>query len=64
MNEMMALAGLLVAALAMTHGRAAYWKARAETLEKERTDTGWRNEAIFWRRHFDADATEWTEDNA
>lgn len=63
-SEMIGLIGVLVVALTITHGRAAYWKSRAETIDKERSVEGWRNETMFWRRHFNAEAAEWTEDNA
>lgn len=60
-NELAAAIGILAAALAFSHGRASYWKARAETLEKERGDSGWMEEARFWRRHFNKEAAEAVE---
>lgn len=60
-NELAAVIGVLAAALALSHGRASYWKARAETLEKERDDGGWAEEARFWRRVFNTEAAEAVE---
>ena len=42
-------------------GNALHWKATAETLDAERSDTGWEEEARFWRRHFDKDAAEYID---
>lgn len=61
LNELAVVIGVLSAALALSHGRASYWKARAETLEKERNDSGWAEEARFWRRIFNAEAAEAVE---
>ena len=60
-NEMAIAIGILSAALALLHGRAEYWKAKAETLEKERNDSGWMEEARFWRRVFNTEAAEAVE---
>jgi len=62
LNELAAVIGVLAAALSISHGRAAYWRARAETLEKERDDSGWMEEARFWRRHFNKEAAEAVEE--
>lgn len=43
--------------------RAAHWKAKCETLDKERDASGWEGECKFWRRHFNKDAAEAVEDN-
>lgn len=38
-------------------GRIEHWKSMHAALGQEReSDTGWEDEARFWRRHFDADA--------
>lgn len=60
-NELAAAIGILAAALAFSHGRASYWKARAKTLEEERDESGWIDEALFWRRHFNKEAAEAVE---
>jgi len=60
-NEMAIAIGILSAALVLSHGRAAYWKAKAETLEAEHGESGWAEEARFWRRHFDKEAAEAVE---
>ena len=43
--------------------RAARWRAKYEELNKH-TDAmdGWREEARFWRRHFNKDAAEAVEE--
>jgi hypothetical protein len=42
--------------------RAAHWKAKYETLDVERSVSGWEGECKFWRRHFNRDAAEAVED--
>jgi hypothetical protein len=38
--------------------RAASWKAKYETLDKERGNEGWAEEARFWRHHFNDEAAD------
>ena len=46
------------------YGQHKYWKSRCKALEEiDNSSDGWENEAKFWRRHFDASATEWVEEN-
>lgn len=60
-NEMEIAIWILSAALAIIYGRSEYWKARAETLEKERDYSGWVEEARFWRRVYNTEAAEAVE---
>lgn len=41
--------------------RAASYKSKYEVLETERNEDGWRNEAMFWRHHFDKESAEYSE---
>ena len=41
--------------------RAAYWKAKAETIDAERINDGWQNECMFLRRIVNKEAAEETE---
>lgn len=47
---------------AMYYGQARYWYAKAITIDEERNEDGWANEAKFWRVHFDQKAAEFIED--
>jgi len=60
-NELLIVVGILAFLLSLSHGRASYWKARAVTLEHERDDSGWAEEARFWRRIFNTEAAEAVE---
>lgn len=62
-DEYAILIAVLSFALSIAHARAEYWRARAKTIEEERNNDGWQNEAQFWRRHFNAEAAEWTTEN-
>jgi hypothetical protein len=56
MTMLLALVALLL------YGDAQYWRGKAITLDyKERDDSGWEDEAKFWRRHFNEAAAEWVE---
>lgn len=39
---------------ALLHGQARYWSARYRELDRYRQDSGWEDEAMFWRAHFTA----------
>ena len=52
---------LLALVLVLLYGDAQYWRGKAMTLDKERSDSGWEDEAKFWRKHFDAESAEWVE---
>jgi hypothetical protein len=45
----------------LLYGDAQYWRCKAMTIDKERTGSGWEDEAKFWRKHFDAESAEWVE---
>ena len=55
------IAMLLALVSLLLYGDSRYWRAKAMTMDKERTDSGWEDEAKFWRKHFDAEAAEWVE---
>ena len=55
MTVLLALVSLLL------YGDAQHWRGKAMTMDKERTDSGWEDEAKFWRKHFDGEAAEWVE---
>lgn len=57
-----AVSGVALLLCFLFYGQARYWKAIARTIDEERDDDGWIEEAKFWRRHFDKDAAEWVED--
>ncbi|MCB1899151.1 MAG: hypothetical protein KDH16_07675 [Rhodocyclaceae bacterium] len=59
-NEAVYLIAALTVALVLSHGRASYWKGKAE--ERGNMD-GWETEAMYWRRHHDKAAAEWVEEN-
>ena len=52
---------LLALVTLLLYGDAQHWRGKATTLDKERNEDGWQDEAIFWRRHFDAEAAEWMD---
>jgi hypothetical protein len=54
--------GVFAVICLVLYGQASYWKAKSEVIDKERGDSGWESEAMFWRRHFDKDAAAWAVD--
>jgi len=51
------LLGFVVCLLIISHGRGLYWKGKYEESE----DSGWIDEALFWRHHFDAKSAIWVD---
>ena len=58
-----AASAVLALLFVLTYGQSRYWKSRAVTMDEERDNDGWIDEAKFWRRHFDKDSAEWVEES-
>ncbi len=52
-----------MAACLILYGSTCYWKAKARTIDRERTNDGWENEAMFWRHHFDKKSAKWADED-
>lgn len=62
-NILAAIIFVLVLIVTALYGSRAYWKAKAQTIESERSDDGWRSEALFLRHRANKTAAEFAEFN-
>lgn len=49
--------------ITILYGSRAYWKARAEVLEENDSQSGWRSEALYLRHRANKTAAEFAEYN-